>query len=41
MKNLDDNVYGVMDFDDFLNRKNTIFMQPKKGGTIAHDYVIS
>ena len=34
MKNLDDNVYGMMEFDEFLMRKNSIYVQPKKGGII-------
>lgn len=41
MKNLDDSVYGMMDFEEFLNRKNSIYQQPKKGGIIQHDYIIS
>lgn len=31
MSNLDDSVYGVMDFNKFLKTKNKIYVQPKKG----------
>jgi hypothetical protein len=41
MKNLDDKVYGLMDVEGFLSRKNSIYVQQKQGGVIEHEYVIS
>ena len=34
MSTLDDSVYGVMDFDEFLDKKNSIYLQPKTGGMV-------
>jgi hypothetical protein len=30
-----------MDFDEFINRKNRIYLQPKQGGIISYDYYIN
>lgn len=41
MNGLDESVYGQMQEEEFLTRTNKIFLQPKKGGIIEHDYVIA
>lgn len=41
MNSLDEFAYGLMDVDQFLTRKNKIYLQQKKGGTVPYDYVIS
>jgi hypothetical protein len=41
MNSLDEFAYGLMDVDQFLTRKNKIYLMKKKGGTVPYDYVVA